>query len=104
MDWAVDIRRNLEHLLLQTFGRLCVWLEEQRRGDELGEFSRWMLEVDPCSQQAHVYLMRSLLLEERPEEAVRHFERARLTLARELAMEPSIDLLREHQRALLSLD
>ncbi|MGE0490381.1 MAG: response regulator [Vulcanimicrobiota bacterium] len=104
MDWAVDIRRNLEHLLLQTFGRLCGWLEEQRRGDELGEFSRWMLEVDPCSQQAHVSLMRSLLLEERPEEAVRHFERARLTLARELAMEPSIELLREHQRALLSLD
>ena len=37
-------------------------------------------------------------------EAQRDETWARLTLARELAMEPSIDLLREHQRALLSLD
>lgn len=104
MDWAVEARRNLENSLMQTFARLCGWLEEERRGDELGEFARWMLEIDSCAQQAHVYAMRSLLLESRPEEAVRHFERARLTLARELTMEPSIDLLREHQKALLSID
>lgn len=102
-DWAVNLRHQLENDIMVAFGKLCGWLEEQQRGEELGEFARWMLNVDPCSQQAHLSVMRSLLLTERPEEAVRHFERTRALLAQELAMEPSIDLLREHQKALLSL-
>lgn len=102
-DWAVQIRHRLEQDILVLFSKLCVWLEAQRRGEDLGEFARWMLSIDPCCQQGHISVMRSLLLTERPEEAVRHFERARSTLARELAMEPSTELLREHQRALLSL-
>jgi DNA-binding SARP family transcriptional activator len=93
----------LENDILVLFGKLCGWLEAQRRGDELAEFARWMLGIDPCCQQAHISVMRSLLLTERPEEAVRHFERTRTLLAQELAMEPSIELLREHQKALLSL-
>jgi DNA-binding response OmpR family regulator/DNA-binding SARP family transcriptional activator len=102
-DWALSIRHSLENDILVLFGKLCGWLEAQRRGDELAEFARWMLGIDPCCQQAHISVMRSLLLTERPEEAVRHFERTRTLLAQELAMEPSIELLREHQKALLSL-
>lgn len=102
-DWAVSLRHGLENEIMLGFSKLCGWLEEQQRGEELGEFARWMLSVDPCSQQAHLSFMRSLLMTDRPEEAVRHFERARVTLAQELAMEPSIELLREHQKALLSI-
>ncbi len=102
-DWACTIRGTLENQMVSSFGKLCAWLEGQGRGEELGEFAQRILSVDPCCQQAHVFVMRSLLLTERPEEAARHFERARLLLTQELAMEPSIEMMREHQRALLAI-
>ncbi len=48
-------------------------------------------------------MMRALREEGRPEEAVRLFETCRRMLAQELEMERSIDLIREHQLALLNL-
>jgi two-component SAPR family response regulator len=103
MEWALEIRRELENEAVVVFAHLCEWLDAEAMYDELGEFARWMLQFDPCSQTANLHLMRALLGTDRPGDAIRHFERTRKLMASEFGLEPSIDLLREHQRALLAV-
>ena len=78
--------------------------QRQLRHGEAIETALRALEVDSCCQEAYRLLMRSYLETSRPEEAVRSFQQARSVLNTELRMEPSIELMELHQRALLSLD
>ncbi|MCA9796710.1 MAG: bacterial transcriptional activator domain-containing protein, partial [Candidatus Eremiobacteraeota bacterium] len=61
------------------------------------------LELDSCCQVCHRLVMESLLAQGQPEHAIKQFERCSAVLQRELGVEPSIELLRVHQMALLKL-
>ena len=70
---------------------------------EVEEVAAKLLAKDPCHQVAHRLLMESYVNQKRPEQAIRHFERARVTLLNELGIEPHTDLLRAYQVAKLAL-
>ncbi len=103
MDWALTIRTRLESQVSALLFQLARHCYTARRFSEALEYVHRALEVDPCHQEGHLLAMHCFLTANRPEEAVRQFERAQRILRTELAMEPSIELLEAHQRALLSL-
>ncbi|MBI3927457.1 MAG: response regulator [Armatimonadetes bacterium] len=103
MDWAITARNRIEKGVLDALVRLVEMTSRLERHGETLEYGRRVLELDPCCQQAHLAVMRALMAVGRPEEAVRQFDQCRKVLAREMKMEPSIEMLEVHQRALLSI-
>ncbi|MBI3927703.1 MAG: response regulator [Armatimonadetes bacterium] len=103
MEWALEVRTRTERAGLaaaHSATRLCL---QQGRYAEAVDFGLRALEWDPCFQQVYEMTMEAYLSQGRPEEAARIFEQARRVLRQELGLEPSIELMRLHQRALLSL-
>ncbi|MBI3925846.1 MAG: hypothetical protein HY319_09925, partial [Armatimonadetes bacterium] len=103
MDWAITARNRIEKEVLDALVRLVELTSRLERHGETLEYGRRVLELDACCQQAHLAVMRALMAVGRPEEAVRQFDQCRKVLAREMKMEPSIEMLEVHQRALLSI-
>ncbi len=103
MDWALAIRTRLEQEVAGVLHRLAQHVWSQGRYHEVLEFSKRVLEIDSCHQDSHLLLVQYYLAVNRPEEAVRQFESCKRILKNEMGMEPSIELLTAHQRALLSL-
>lgn len=104
MEWAVEIRRELERKVLEAARKLLDGGVEDGRNLEVLEYGERVLRLDPCCQQACLSVMGACLALARPEEAVRHFRMCQEALRRELGMDPGLDLLRLHQRALLNLE
>jgi len=103
-DWALLVRERVERQQFEALRRLCHQCLSQNQTAEVLDYGRRLLEVDPCCQEAYLLLMRANLALGRAEAAVRLFERCARALRQELAMEPSIELVEMHQRAILSLD
>ena len=103
MEWAVLTRDRLERSVAEALRMLAQFTLELERYQETAEYARQVLELDPCSQEGHLALMKAHLGLGRPEEAVRQYERCQTKLARELDMEPSIAILETYQRARLSI-
>lgn len=103
MDWVLAVRTRLETQVMAVLLELARSCFEEKLAAEAAEHLGRILEIDPCHQQAHLMLMQGYLANGRPEEAVRQFERAQRVLKTELDMEPSLEMLETHQRALLSL-
>jgi len=103
-EWAVNRRDQLEQRMLDALLYLASGRQSQERHSEAVEVALRVLDLDPCCQEAYRLVMRSYLEGGRPEEAVRSFHSARQILKNDLDMEPSIELMELHQRALLSLN
>lgn len=102
-DWALERRTALRQSTLEALVRLLGLTEKAELHQQTVEYSLQVLSLDPYSALAHESLMRARLATGRPEEALRHYEECRKLLARELEMEPTIEMLRLRQRALLAL-
>ncbi|GMU53381.1 MAG: hypothetical protein AMXMBFR33_25270 [Candidatus Xenobia bacterium] len=105
-DWALEVRTRLEQQvseLLLELASFTARLGGERSRAEALELARRVLEVDPCYQEAHLLAMQLFLDSSRPQEAVRQFEQCKRALRQGLGMEPSIEVMEIHQRALLSL-
>lgn len=96
-EWAVRTREQLHLGALQ----LCRLLAEASQdGEERLALARRGLELDGSCQEFALLAMRALISLARGEEALKLFEQVRKNLLKDLDVEPSIDLLRERQRAL----
>ncbi|MEW6280611.1 MAG: BTAD domain-containing putative transcriptional regulator, partial [Candidatus Eremiobacterota bacterium] len=102
-DWAMMIRNRLEVKMLDALQRLVSGLVARQRWSEVLEYSQRLLELEPCSQEACLAIMKSHLAQGHPEQAIRQFEGFSALLKKELALEPSSTLLEMRQRALLSI-
>lgn len=101
LEWAEQSRRHFELMyetLLEKLAEVCLKLGHYRETVELAER---LLLLDPCHQTAFQLVMEAYIGEGRPEEAVRQFERLRITLLNEFSSEPTIDCLRILQKAKL---
>jgi DNA-binding SARP family transcriptional activator len=103
LEWAVSRRTQLETRIQEVCQLLADFGLKGQAYREALQFAQRSLDLDPCCQESHLVCMRSYLGLGRPEQAVRQFEVCQRTLATELQMEPSLDLLEAHQRSLLSL-
>ncbi|MFN8609473.1 MAG: response regulator [Vulcanimicrobiota bacterium] len=106
LDWAVQARQQLEAQMCQALCRLMELLMAKKGAVSLAEaleVGRRVLEIDPCYQDAYAIMMRAELQRNHPLEALKLFERAQKTLARELQVEPSLDLVRLHTEARMQL-
>ena len=103
LEWAVRRRTELEERLQRAYQAVAEAALGSQCYEDALEFAQRSLKLDPCSQTCHLTSIHALLGLGRPENAVRQFETCQKTLARELGMEPSIELLEAYQRARLSL-
>ena len=99
MDWTNPIRDRTTTRLQECLTRLLARATPQ----EALEHSQHLLQLDPCSQEAYEAALSAQLALNRPQAAVRLFERCRRTLAEELGLEPGLRLMELYQRARLSL-
>lgn len=100
MDWALRRRSGLE---IQVAEALSLLARQSPSPEERVDSCRRLLELDPCSQEAHQLLMETYLAQGRAEESIRQFEACRKVLADEVGGEPSIELLRLYHQAQLQL-
>ena len=75
LAWSDEPRRAFERDLLQCLERLGLCCQEVGLFPELEEVALRILLEDSCHQVAHRLLMEAYLGQERPEQAVRHFEK-----------------------------
>jgi DNA-binding SARP family transcriptional activator len=90
-DWIDDVRRSLETLhvrALEAYGAAALGLG----GTEIAaarEAGRSLVEIAPLRESGHRLLMRALAAEGNVAEALRAYERLRITLRDELGISPS---------------
>jgi DNA-binding SARP family transcriptional activator len=87
-EWVLSYRARLANLHLASLLRL---IEGHRRLGELGKaitFAELVLEREPLREDVHRQLMGLYALDGRRAEALRHFDRCRAALRRELQIEP----------------
>ena len=103
MEWALQIRAQCERQVLEAARQLATLTLSLQRYPECVEACARLLELDSCCQDAYQMSMQAHTALSRPEESLRLYETARKILHRELGLEPSIELMREQQRALLAI-
>ncbi len=92
MDWAVRFREQTDQAATEALTLLSGWSLKSGRPEEAIELSQRALGIDPCQEMAHGDLMRAYLEMNRPQEALRQFERCAQMLEEELGVEPSTAL------------
>jgi DNA-binding SARP family transcriptional activator len=95
-------RNRLEVRMQETLVSLLQALTARERWSEVLEYSQQLLELEPCSQEAHLGVMKAYLTQGQPELALRQFETCRVTLKKELQLDPSPALLELRQRCLMA--
>ncbi len=103
MEFALPIRARLEREVSTLLFRLAQHCWSQRRLEEAQEYAQRTLDVDPCHQESHLLAMHAFMAANRPEEAVRQYERAERLLRQQMDMVPSLELMEAFQRARLSI-
>ena len=103
MDWALAVRTRVEGQVREALAELHQHYHERAMPGEALECALRLQDLDPLCQEACRRVMQSQLALGRPAEAVRRFEAHRRVLARELEMEPSLELLELYHRARLGL-
>lgn len=94
MDWALHIRQETEQIQASAVLVSTEVALEAGRYTQVVELCQQALRLDPCLQEAHLRIMKAQLELGRPEEAVRQYELCKNALARELKLEPGIEVER----------
>ena len=102
MEWAIQIRREVEDMVIEASLKLAEAALEKTKFEEALECARTALKLDPCLAEAIGFIMHSYIGLQRPSAAVRQFEIYKNALALEFDAFPSIELERLHQQARLS--
>ncbi len=99
-QWLLQNREQVKRQVLETLGRLVDYLEER------GEYARGLgyawrgVELDPLRESAQRRLMRLLALSGQREKALAQYEACRRELARELGVEPSVEIRQLYEQIL----
>jgi len=99
VEWAVQLRQRVDGLVLEAARRV---LEVCTKPAEILEYATRLVQVDPCSQEGNLAVMRANLDLGRPEAVVERYQEC-LRRMTEAGLEPSIAILEAHQRARLML-
>lgn len=102
MDWVLERRTRLETETLEAALRVAAADLAAGRYEAGLAMAEQALVLDDCSQSAQSLCLKLLLGWGRPEQAIRRFEAFQKTLARELGLEPSLELLDLYHRARLN--
>ena len=102
MDWALNIRQQLEHQMVESLLRLGSLAAKAGSPDEAVECCKQALEIDSCCQDAYQLAMQACLQCAQPLEAIRLYERCQKMLQQEFQMEPAIALVELYHRARLA--
>ncbi|MGE0495642.1 MAG: response regulator [Vulcanimicrobiota bacterium] len=100
-DWALVLRDQLDRDVIRFLMQVGSRAEAAGRAATAARCGEKVLEFDGCHQEAALLVMEASLAMRRPETALRCFKTVKSRLDKELGIEPSIDLLRSEQRALL---
>lgn len=103
MEWALELRRDLDHRLLEAWLALAETRLGQARFQDALEVAATAVQMDPFCQQAVSRMMEAQVGIGRPEEAIRTFERCQRLLQQELEIEPNTDLIRAFHQAKLAI-
>jgi DNA-binding SARP family transcriptional activator len=99
LDWASNVRSDLENRLLLEGRALLSTLAETQETQATIDVAHGILKFDSCCQQSYVSLMRAHRLLGNPAESLKIYNRSCKQLQKELGVEPDIHLLREFHEA-----
>lgn len=102
LEWAQGRRTQLEMTGIKALTRVGTHSLETRRFEQALECGLRLVELNPCEEEGYKFAMQAYIDLGRHSQAVRLFQQCEKTLASELEMEPTIDLIKLHQVALLS--
>ncbi|HEY3997835.1 MAG TPA: BTAD domain-containing putative transcriptional regulator, partial [Candidatus Xenobia bacterium] len=91
-DWAIAVRDEYERRYQSILSMLLNHFVTLKRYHVVQDYAQRLLSVDPCSQEAHLYLMQSHVALNRPEQAVRQYDVCCKVLKDELNLSPSAEL------------
>lgn len=103
LDWAMRTQETLGLEILEVGRNLLDALYENRDYEAVPAVGAQLLRWDRCCQRTYRVLMAAAIERNNPSEALRLLETCKKALKEELQAEPSMDLLREEQRARLLL-
>jgi predicted ATPase/DNA-binding SARP family transcriptional activator len=92
-DWVVVERERLQGMLLEVLGRLVVGYKGQGELEPALRFARRLAAEEPWQERAHREVMQLCHLLGEDAEALKQFEICRRSLARELGVEPSPEMV-----------
>lgn len=98
-EWAVRRRSSWDERALRAYTALAQHALAHKQPQEALDFSSRALEVDPGSQQGHLFKLRSHLQLRQPEAVIRHFEATEKLLRKEYELEPTIEMVEVYTRA-----
>lgn len=102
-EFAERVRGQLELQLLAVACDLLTHFSELQNWGQVLQVGQQALGLDSCCQEAYLAVMKAARALGRPEEAVRWYENCKRALQRELAVEPNVEIEREHQLARFQL-
>lgn len=102
-DWAVVKRETISQELIRDGCQAAGAAFKIGQFEQAVMFANHVLAIEPCSQEAALVAMRANIEKGSPELAVRVYETITKKLAKELDLEPSTDLVREHTLAKMKL-
>lgn len=83
MDWAIEIRNSTELMASRALGVLVTRLKEQRRHNQVLEYTFQLLTLNPQSEEAHLAVMESYIAMNEHKKAEDHYERYQQKLAQD---------------------
>jgi DNA-binding response OmpR family regulator len=102
LDWTDGPRVQLEQQAIGSLNKVAHHALATNQAERALEGGLRLVELNPCEEQGYRLAMQAYLALERHSQAVRLYHECEKTLKSELDMEPSIDLFRLHQMALMS--
>jgi two-component SAPR family response regulator len=100
-DWADGLRTQLEQDVIHALTRVAQNALQTHQTQRALEAGQQLVEITPCEEHGYKLAMEALIKLGRHGQAVKLYADCEKTLRAELDMEPTIDLIRLHQMALL---
>lgn len=100
-DWADALRTQLEQDVIHALARVAGNALQTNQTQRALEAGRQLIEITPCEEYGYKLAMQALIALGRHAQAVKLFGDCEKTLRAELDMEPTIELIRLHQMALM---
>ncbi|MGI5844779.1 MAG: HD domain-containing phosphohydrolase [Candidatus Xenobium sp.] len=91
-DWAIYQRDELQMRYLDLLESLMGYFFKKERFEVSNDYAGRILKVDPCHQGAHLALMRTFVVQGRPELAARQYQQCAQVMKDELNISPSPEM------------
>jgi predicted ATPase/DNA-binding SARP family transcriptional activator len=97
-EWVLNRREHHTHQVLELWGLLAGWHEEQGEHEQAEAYARKQLAIEPWNEGAHRTVMSALVMRGERAAALAQYESLKRVLYLELKAEPSIETIKLEEK------